>query len=186
MRARSLSCGAAAAAATAGVAVLTARGALTLDLGLGRRIRPLGPLAVSVVAPRELVYEVVSAPYVQRSPSALESKLRVLERGADMVLAAHFTSVRGFVATTLETVRFEPPGGVHFRLVRGPVPYVIEEFILRESGDGTYVEYRGELGTDLWALGRWWGERVARQWERVVRSSLETIRLEAERRAQRG
>jgi hypothetical protein len=39
-----------------------------------------------------------------------------------MVLAAHFTDVGRLLATTLETVRFEPPIRVHFRLVRGLVP----------------------------------------------------------------
>lgn len=102
-----------------------------------------------------------------------------------MVLAAHFTATRGFVTTTVETVRFEPPSHVHFRLVRGPVPHVVEQFLLRESAEGTELEYRGELGTDLWALGRWWGTVVARRWEAVVRSSLEAVKLEGERRGAR-
>jgi hypothetical protein len=102
-----------------------------------------------------------------------------------MVLAAHFTQVGGFVATTLETVRFEPPSSIHFRLVRGPVPHVVEQFLLDEARGGTELEYRGELGTDLWALGRWWGERVARRWEAAVRASLESVKTEAERRAAR-
>ena len=47
------------------------------------------------------------------------------------------------------------------------------------------VEYRGELGTDLWALGAWWGAVVAPSWERTVAGSLNAIRTEAERRAHR-
>lgn len=168
-----------------GAVALLARGALTLDVGLGRTVRPLGPLTVHIAAPRELVFDVVSTPYLGRTPRALESKLQVLERGRDMVLAAHFTSVRGFTATTLETVRFEPPSRVHFRLVRGPVPHVVETFALDETSGGTDLVYRGELGTDLWALGRWWGGRVARTWEAVVQASLETTKSEAERRARR-
>jgi hypothetical protein len=38
-----------------------------------------------------------------------------------MVLAAHFTPVKCGVTTTLETVRFERPNRIDFRLVRGPV-----------------------------------------------------------------
>ena len=171
--------------AAAGVYALVARGAVTIDLGIGRTLRPLGPLTVTIAAPRELVFEVISAPYLGRTPRALGRKLQVLERGRDLVLAAHFTEVRGFVATTVETVRFDAPSRVDFRLVRGPVPYVAEHFLLRETGEGTELEYRGELGTDLWALGRWWGERVARKWESAVGSSLESVRAEAERRAAR-
>jgi hypothetical protein len=162
---------------------LLVRGALTLDLGVGRTLRPLGPLIVPIAAPRELVFELVSGPYLKRTPRALATKLQVVERGSDMVLAAHFTQVGPRVATTLETVRFDAPSHVHFRLVRGPVPHVVEEFELREVDGRTELEYRGELGADLWALGRWWGDRVARRWEAAVTSSLESLRVEAERRA---
>jgi hypothetical protein len=162
---------------------LLVRGALTLDLGIGRRVRPLGPFTLHVDAPREVVYEVIAAPYLRRTPRALGAKLRVLERGSDVVLAAHFTDVGRFVATTLETARFHPPDRIHFRLVRGPVPHVVERFVLSEANGGTGVEYVGELGTDLWAVGRWWGERVSSRWEAAVRHSLAAVKAEAERRA---
>ncbi len=69
--------------------------------------------------------------------------------------------------------------------MRGPVPHVLETFELHEKGGGTDFEYRGELGTDLWGLGRWWGDRVAAKWEAVVRDSIDGIKAEAERRARR-
>jgi hypothetical protein len=109
----------------------------------------------------------------------------VLERGADMVLAEHFTPIGPLVTTTLETVRFEPPELIHFRLVRGPVPYVVERFRLRETEAGTELEYSGKLGTDLWAPGRWWGALVAQRWEAAVQASLGAVKAEAERRAAR-
>jgi Polyketide cyclase / dehydrase and lipid transport len=164
---------------------LLVRGALTVDLGIGRTMRPLGPLTLRIAAPRELVFEVISAPYLGRTPRALERKLRVLECGEGMVLAEHYTPVGPLVTTTLETVRFEQPELVHFRLVRGPVPHVLERFRLRETEAGTELEYSGELATDLWAAGRWWGALVARRWEAAVRASLGEIKAEAERRAAR-
>jgi uncharacterized protein YndB with AHSA1/START domain len=164
---------------------LLVRGSLTIDLGLGRRTRPLGPLRWRIAAPRELVFEVLSAPYQRRTPRALASKLKVLERGADMVLAEHYTRVGPVVTTTLETVRFEPPERVRFRLVRGPVPFAAESFELREADRGTELEYSGVLGTDLWALGAGWARLVAPRWEAAVRSSLEAVKAEAERRAGR-
>lgn len=189
MRSRATASTLAAGGAVAGIGVglyaLVARGALTIDLGVGRSLRPLGPLAIRIAAPRELVFEVLSAPYLRRTPRALEKKLRVLERGDDMVLAEHFTEGRRFVTTTVETVRFTAPTRVDFRLVRGPVPHVVERFELRQDEDGTELEYTGELGTDLWALGDWWGGVVARRWEAVVRSSLDAVKVEAERRATR-
>ena len=166
-----------------GLYVLTVRGALALDLGIGRRTRPLGPLRMSIAAPRDVVFEVVAAPY-RRTPRAMRDKLDVLERSDDLVLAAHHTPVAyGMTATTVETVRFEPPARIGFRLVRGPVPHVLETFELGVDGAGTELVYTGELGTDLWAAGARWGDVVARSWERTVAESLEGIRAEAERRA---
>jgi hypothetical protein len=167
-----------------GVWVQVVRGGLTLDLGIGRRVRPLGPLRMRMAAPREVVFDVISGPYLAKTPRALGDKLEVLERGSDLVLAAHFTDVGwGLTATTVETVRFERPERIAFRLVRGPAPHVLETFELRDVDGATDFGYRGELGTDLWALGRWWGAHVARKWEETVAASVEAIREEAERRA---
>lgn len=167
--------------------LLVVRGALTLDLGLGRRLRPLRPALVSIAAPPDTVFDVIASPYLHKTPRAMRTKLQVLERGTDMALAEHFTSLRGplgarLTVTTVETVRFERPGRVAFRLLRGPVPHLTETFEIHETHDGSDLEYRGELGTDLWRLGSWWGALVARSWERAVTASLSSIRTEAERR----
>lgn len=164
--------------------VLAARGALTLDVGWGRHVRRLGPTVTSMRAPPEVVFGVIAAPYLRRTPRAMADSLRVLERGTDMVLAAHDTPIgRLGAATTVETVRFTPPTRIDFRLLRGPVPHVLETFELRAVDEGTELEYRGELGTDLWVLGRWWGRRVAARWEHAVADSLQAVRAEAERLA---
>lgn len=162
--------------------LLVVRGALTLDLGVGRRRRPLGPITLVIAAPRETVFDVIAGPYLNRTPRAMHDKLRVLERGSDMVLAAHFGTGR-LTTTAVETVRFERPHRVSFRVVRGPVPHLLETYELREVPQGTEFIYSGELGTDLWRLGQWWGDAVARHWEHVVAQSLDIIRAEAERRA---
>jgi hypothetical protein len=177
---------AAAVLSLGGLYVLLVRGALTLDLGIGRRLQPLGPVEFRIAAPREVVFDAIASPYLGRTPRALEGKLAVWERGSDMVLAAHFTEVRaGLTATTVETVRFERPSRIIFRVVRGPVPHLVEAFELHETGDGTELEWSGELGTDFWALGSRWGSRVAGVWEAAVRSSIESVRAEAERQARR-
>jgi len=162
---------------------LLSSGALTLDLDVGRRVQPLGPVVETIAAPQEVVFDVIAAPYLGRTPRALADKLEVWERGSDMVLAAHFTPVKCGTATTVETVRFERPGRIDFRLVRGPVPHVVEAFLLEPRDGGTELRWEGELGTDLWALGAWWGGRVALAWDRTVRESLRGIATEAERRA---
>jgi hypothetical protein len=162
---------------------LVVRGALTLDLGVGRRVRPLGPLVRTIAAPPEVVFDVIARPYLGRTPRAMQDRLRVWERGGDMVLAEHHTTTGRVTATTVETVRFERPHRVTFRLVRGPVPHIAETYELRDAPDGTAFIYSGELGTDVWALGQWWANRVAVAWERAVAHSLDAIQAEAERRA---
>ena len=167
----------------AAVCGLVMTGRLGLDLGWGRSTRRLGPITEVIDARRSVVFDVIAEPYLGRTTRATSAKLRVLERGSDMVLAEHFTPLLGgLVATTTETVTFERPDRIRFRLVRGPVPEVHEEFVLAEAEGQTRLEYTGELAADLWALGRGWGKVVARKWEATVKESLGSIKVEAERR----
>ncbi|MFE9649133.1 hypothetical protein ACFYO0_34465 [Streptomyces sp. NPDC006365] len=46
-------------------------GALPLDVGAGRRRRPLGPQTVDIAAPRELVFDVIAQPYLGRATRAM-------------------------------------------------------------------------------------------------------------------
>jgi hypothetical protein len=171
----------------AGIAVLgylgLVTGKLTLDLGIGRRTRPLGPHVVDIAAPRELVYDIVAQPYLGRTTHAQREKVRVLEPGTDLVLAAHYTRIGAKLrAQTVETVRFSPPDTVDFRLVRGPVPHVTERFALADHDGGTRLTYTGEMAGDGWALGARWTAAVARKWEATVATSLAAVKAEAERR----
>jgi len=111
-------------------------------------------------------------------------KLQVLQRGTDLVLAEHYTPVhRGrLTAATLETVTFDRPHTIGFRLVRSPVPHITEQFALTQLDGGTRLDYSGELGTDFGLAGQWWADRVAAAWEAAVRSSFGGIQAEAERR----
>jgi hypothetical protein len=94
--------------ATGYVGLVTA--AVPVDVGIGRRTRALGPIEVDIAAPRGLVFDVLSEPYLGRQTKAVAEKIHILQRGSDMVLAAHRTPVRGcLVATTVETVRFTRP-----------------------------------------------------------------------------
>ncbi len=162
-------------------------GQLTLDLDWKRRVRPLGPFSVDVRAPIDIVFDVVAQPYLGRTTHAMAETLKVLERGSDLVLAEHYTPVcRNRRAVTLETVRFERPHRVSFRVVRGPVPHVTEVFELTHSDALTTLSYKGELGTDGGEIGMRWGDTVAARWEQAVRESFSSIKHEAERQAARG
>jgi Polyketide cyclase / dehydrase and lipid transport len=183
---------AAAAAAAGGLAglgyYLVVTGKVTIDTGWGRRVRPLGPFGVEIAASATAVFDVIAAPYLGRTPRAMSGKLRVVQRGTDMVLAEHCTPVHEgrLTAAALETVAFDRPHRIAFRLVRGPVPYITEQFALTERDGTTRLDYSGELGTDFGIAGQWWAGRVAAAWEAAVRSSFAGIRTEAERRVRPG
>jgi hypothetical protein len=175
----------AAAALAAGTALYRSlvKGRLTLDLGFGRRTRALGPLSVDVAAPPDAVFATAAAPYAERRPRGLMEKVRILERTDQMVLAAHHTPVgKHLTAVTVETVILDPPNRLAFRLVRGPVPYVVETFTLAPIRDGTRITYTGELGTDLGRIGELWGSLVTRSWLAAVQTTLDAIKAESERR----
>jgi hypothetical protein len=157
-------------------------GRLTLDLGLGRTLHPLGPISMDIRAPRTLVYEVIAGPYLGTTPREMRGELEVLERGRDFVVAAHHTKLSRFTSTTVESVGFMPPETITFRLLRGIAPDVTERLELHEEGDGTRLDYSGELEMDLWALGRFLAKLIVRTWERVVRDHLERTKQAAEAR----
>jgi hypothetical protein len=159
-------------------------GRLTIDLGWGRSQHPLGPMEITIDAMRQVVFEVVASPYLGRTPRALRDQIEILERGTDLVVAAHHTRLSRLTSTTVETVRFEAPERVSFRLLRGVAPSVNEEFTFRETDGRTVMSYRGELGMDFWILGRLAGRFLVRPtWEKVVRRHLDEVRAIAEERA---
>lgn len=164
--------------------LLMSTGRLTLDTGWGRRTRALGPQVIRIAAPREQVFDMAAVPYGSRPPHAFRTKVEVLERGTDMVVAAHRTRAGRLTTVTVESVTFRRPEAIGFRLLRGPVPFVSERFVLRALADGTTeLEYSGVLGTDGWAVGAAWGNLVAGYWERTVADSLSVLKSAAERAA---
>lgn len=166
---------------------LMAKGWLTLDTGWGRTTHELGPLVVRFDAPRELVFEQLSGPYLGQVPKDLRHKLEVVARSEDLVVAAHHSDLGWYTATTVEAVGFEPPDRISFRHLRGPVPHAVEEFVLEEVDAGrTELTYRGEVGLDWWLVGwlaaRYW---VIPVWERQVAGHLDTVKPTVEERARR-
>jgi hypothetical protein len=163
----------------AGGFLLLAMGRLHLDLGWGRSFHELGPIEVRIAAPRDLVFEMISEPYLRHTPQ--DSGIEVLARGKDLAVAVHHTKVHSYTARTVEAVKFEPPAQVGFRHLAGPVPHAVEEFALEEAQGSTALRYGGEVGIDFFILGRLAGRRWVRpQWERAVREDLEDLKQRAE------
>lgn len=176
--------GALVVAGGAGLFLLLAMGRLSLDLGWGRSLHALGPITVRIAAPRDLVLEMISAPYLGRAPGGPE--IDVVARDERLAVATHYSKVHFYTARTVEVVELEPPGRVAFRHLLGPVPHALEEFSLREDEGATELTYAGEIGIDFFLLGRLAGRHWVRpQWERVVREHLDDLKARAEERASR-
>jgi hypothetical protein len=164
--------------------LLLAMGRLHLDLGWGRSFHDLGPIGVQIAAPRDLVFEMISEPYLGHTPR--HAGIEVLSRGKDLAVAVHHTKVHFYTARTVEAVKFEPPSRIGFRHLAGPVPHALEEFVLEEADGVTKLGYRGEVGIDFYFLGRLAGRHWVRpQWERTVRDHLEDLKQRAEQLAAR-
>lgn len=165
--------------------LLLAMGRVTLDLGRGRSLHSLGPLAVRIEAPREIVFEILSAPYTGRASGGAEIEL--LAGNETLAVAAHHTKVHFYTARTVEIIELEPPSRIGFRHLAGPVPHAVEQFALSEAGDATELAYDGEIGIDFAWLGRLAARTWVRpQWERTVASHLDDVKQRAELRASRG
>jgi hypothetical protein len=163
----------------AGGFLLLAMGRLHLDLGWGRSFHELGPIEIRIAAPRDLVFEMISEPYLRHTPR--HSGIEVLASGQDLAVAAHHTKVHFYTARTVEAVKFEPPAKVGFTHLAGPVPHATEEFALAERDGVTELRYTGQVGIDFFFLGRIAGRRWVRpQWERAVREDLEDLKQRAE------
>lgn len=166
---------------SAGLFLALAMGRAHLDLGFGRSLHQLGPLTVTIRAPRELVFEVIAAPYLGRSSTA---GIEILARSGDLVVARHRTRVHFYTAQTTEVVDLTAPSRVGFRHLTGPVPHAVEAFTLEEVDGVTELRYSGELGIDYFILGRIAGRYWVRpQWERVVSEHMNDVKQRAETRA---
>jgi hypothetical protein len=164
--------------------LLLAMGRLHLDLDWGRSIHEIGPIEIRIAAPRELVFELIAAPYLRRAPR--DTGIEVLARGADLAVARHHTKVHFYEARTVEVIEFEAPARVGFRHLAGPVPHAIEEFTLVDAEGETELNYGGEVGIDFFVVGRLAGRHWVRpQWERAVGEHLEALRKRAEERSDR-
>jgi len=168
----------------AGLFGALAMGRAHIDLGWGRSFHELGPITVRIAAPRELVYDIASAPYAGRAGSG--SGIDLIASDRSLVVAAHHTKVHFYSARTVEAVELEPPARIGFRHLTGPVPFAVEEFRLETRDGGTELRYSGQLGIDYFIWGRIAARRWVRpQWERVVGEHLDELRERAEARAAR-
>jgi hypothetical protein len=175
-------------AAIAGGYVGVVTGALAIDLGVGRRTRALGTQTVKIGAPRGRRSSTSSPPGTWRASRG------TLRRRFGCWSAAPtwcWPPIAHRCVDRWWPPRSKPSGspgrsGWTSGWSAARCRTSSSGSTLTATNTGTTLDYRGELGTDLWRIGQRWGDLVADQWERAVATSLEVIKAEAERRASLG
>ncbi len=132
--------------------------------------------AVPVEAAAELTYQVVS--------SAGHTRER---RGDRERIVEFHTEVRGRPVVTTELVRLDPPHGIDYRWLEGPLKAVEERIeVTPVDPHRCELRYRGRFETPHGGLvGLVEGWVIRRMFDRAVRDHLDSAKHLAEERAKR-
>ena len=144
---------------------------------------------VRIDAPREMVFQMLSAIGKGSLPGAEGESSKVVERNGDNIVA-EFVSVSGKrTYRTLEKVVLYPPNRITYSHLQGPLTSSDEEFLLEDVEDGTELSYQGEIECKLrWMPGMGWLAALlyARpKYNEVIRAHMKRLKTGAEARAAR-
>ena len=149
---------------------------------------PLVPQSVAIVAPRELVFQMLTAFRRGRlSGDNAESTRLISEEGNVKIVEFHTKSGR-FTYRTVEKVILRPPERIEFEHLEGPLVFSEETFILEETPHGaTLLTHTGSF---IWkripVLGWLVGVLYVRPiYHRAIRDHFAAIKPAAEARAKR-
>ena len=142
-----------------------------------------------MAAPRELVFQMLSAIGKGNLPGATGESSRVIEREGDTIIAEFITPSGRRSYRTVEEVVLYPPERITYRHLDGPLPYAEEEFALEEQDDATVLRYSGEFEYRVimlpgmgWLIGRLY---IKSKYDAVIRDHMESLKSAAEARAAR-
>jgi hypothetical protein len=148
-------------------------------MGDDRRL-PMPVLELAINAAPALVFQLVAA--VGQGPDAAHA--RVLERpSAERAIVEFTTKVLGREVRTLEEVGFHAPDRITYRLIKGPLPAVDEEFAVQARGEGSLLRYHGTfVPHGPWPRAVFDRIVVPRIYRKAVWSSMMQIKEAAEAR----
>ncbi len=153
---------------------------------MARPVR-LAPHSVTIEAPRELVYQMLSSFGSGRLEGSDGESSRVLSRSGNDIVAEFKTRSGLLTITTVERVTLDPPRRLSFEHIKGPFNRAQEEFALEDVDGGTELSHRGEFVWSRvpvigWLVGRL---ILKRPYERVLAQHMERIKAGSEARAAR-
>ena len=149
----------------------------------------LTDLKVPIKAPRELVFQMLSAIGKGTLPGAQGESSRVLRRDGDTIIAEFLTRSGRRVYRTVEEVKLYPPERMTFRHLDGPLHFAEEEFRLAEVDERTELGYWGEIEYRVpllpglgWLIGRFY---IKAKYDALIRAHTKNLKAAAEARAAR-
>ncbi len=145
--------------------------------------RPLPELAIEIAAHPGLIHQVISA--VGQSSAGHGSRL--LEHPEPNRMIVEFTTrLLGRTIRTEEEVTLEPPGRIHYRLLRGPLPEVEEDFAIEGAGSPSTLRYTGWYQPHPGRLRGWLDRAVVpAAYRRAVWTSMRQVKQLSEARQSR-
>ena len=153
----------------------------------------LADQSLYIDAPREMVFQMLSAIGKGSLPGAQEESSRVLEQRDDALIAEFLTKSGRRTYRTVEEVRLYAPERITFHHLEGPLAASDEEFRLVERDGGTELLYGGEIECRIWWMPwmPWLGRLIAllyvkSKYDSVIRTHMERLKSAAEARASRG
>ena len=140
-------------------------------------------------APREMVFQMLSAIGKGGLPGSQGESSRVLEQTGDTIIAEFLTKSGKRTYRTVERVELFPPERITFLHLEGPLTFAEEAFNLEERDTGTELLYRGEIEYRVpWLAGTGWLIAmiyVRPKYDAVIREHMEKLMVGAEARAAR-
>ena len=144
---------------------------------------------VLINAPREMVFQMLSAFGNGSLPGPQGESSRVLQQEGNTIIAEFLTPSGKRTYRTVEEVHLYPLERITFRHLEGPLAFAEEEFNLVERDLGTELQYRGEIGCRVpWLAGVGWliaTVYVRPKYDAVIRNHMEKLKAAAEARASR-
>ena len=153
---------------------------------MARPVR-LAPHKVTIEAPRELVYQMLSSFGSGRLNGSEGESSRVISRSGNDIVAEFKTRSGLVTITTVEQVALDPPARISFEHIEGPFHQSREEFVLSDVDGSTELSHRGEFVWSRAPVVGWLVGRLVLKWlyERVLTRHMEHVKAASEARAAR-
>ena len=143
--------------------------------------------SVLIDAPRELVFQKMTAFNRGRLPGESSDSSRVVSGEGDELVVEFKTKVGPITYTTIEEVKLYPPERIAFEHITGPLHCAYEEFTFEDRDGQTLLTHKGSIIWSQLPLIGWLGAVLYTRpmFNRFIARHLQHIKTTCEARAAR-